>query len=120
MRDGGPAPYSPPLAESAAPADGRWRLAAPADGQQIFTPNVQPGRDGVEPMIAVDVAFEVLPAIRRKTLSELAQRAKAARVPFPDIVGAAMVGITDPTLIFQIKGAAEQFLNVRRIAPSQR
>src|SRR5215471_8898181 len=92
---------TPSLAESAAPIDDRRCLPTPADREQIFTPNVQPRRDGVVPMIAVDVAFEVLPAIRRKTLSELAQRAKAARVPFPDIVGAAMVGITDPTLIFQ-------------------
>ena len=70
-------------------------LPSPANGEQIFALHMQPGRDGVVPMIGVDIVLEPLHAVRRKALGELAQRPKAARVPVPNFLSAAMVGIAD-------------------------
>src|SRR5262249_12958944 len=103
-----------------APIDDRRCLPTPADREQIFPPNAQPRWNGVFAVIGVDVALELRDAIRRKTLDELPQRTKTARVPVPDVVGAAGIGVADALLECQIESLSEQSFDVGGIAPSQR
>jgi len=64
-------------------------------------------------MISVDVALEVIKAISRKALGELAQRAKTARVPVPNVVGAAVIGVADALFERQIEALSEQLAHVQ-------
>ena len=43
-------------------------------------------------MIGINIALELLHAVRREALGELAQGPKATRVPIPNIISVAMVG----------------------------
>ena len=71
------------------------RSTPAAKGDQAFTPHVQPGWNSVMPMIDIDVALELLHAVQRKALHELTQRSEAARVPLPNVLDPAKVGIAD-------------------------
>ena len=70
-------------------------LSPPANGQQIFTLHVQPGRDSVVLMVGINIVLEPLHAVRREALGKLAQRSEAARVPAPNVLSTVMVGIAD-------------------------
>ena len=72
------------------------------------------------PMICIDILLEPLHAVRGQAFGELAQRPKAARVPVPNFLSAAMVGVADALFEFQLEVLAEQLLDMRRITPSQR
>jgi hypothetical protein len=69
-------------------------------------------------MIGINIALEQLHAARRKALGELAQWPKAERVPIPNILGTAVVGIADALFKFQLEGLPEQLLDMRGITPS--
>src|SRR5262245_8945617 len=95
------------------------RSPSTANRQQILALHMQTRRDGVVAMIGVDVAFETFCPIRRKAFRELAQRSEAPHVPVPDVVHAAVVGIADTVLEFQVEDLPEQLLDVVWVAPSQ-
>ena len=80
---------------------------------------MQPCCHGVVAMIGIDIALEPLRKIRRKALGELAQRPETARVPLPNVIDAAMVGIADAMLELQIERIPKQLFDLRRVAPSK-
>jgi hypothetical protein len=52
-------------------------------------------------MVGIDVVLESFGTLGREGLRELAQRPKAAHVPVPDVLLAAMVSVVDAVLEFQ-------------------
>src|SRR5262245_12337200 len=86
-------PRPPPM--RSLPSLPRMRSPPAAECQKIFALYMQPSRHGVVVMIGVDITFEQGRAIRRQALGELAQRPEAARVPVPNVVDAAMIGVAD-------------------------
>ena len=58
-------------------------------------------------MIGINIGLEPLHAVPRKALGELAQWPKAARVPVPNFLSAAMVGVADALFKFQLEGLPE-------------
>ena len=51
-------------------------------------------------MIGINIALERLYAVGREAFGELTQGPKAARVPIPNIISAAMIGIADASFEF--------------------
>src|SRR4030095_15830489 len=94
-----------------------WSLPARAAHQQVLSLDVQPERRLVVPVIGVAVGLERGRALRRKRRYQLAERAEAALVPGPDVGHAVVVGVVDTGLEVEREVAAEQALDVARIAP---
>ena len=76
--------------------------------------------DSAMPMKGIDIVLKPLNAVWRNTLGELAQRPKGARVPVPNFLSVAMVGVADACFEFQLEIFPEQLLDMRGITPSQR
>ena len=71
-------------------------------------------------MIGIDVALELLHAVRRKALDELTQRSEGAGVQLPNVLDPAVVGIADTAFEFELETVAEELLDIGQIAPGQR
>ena len=80
-----------------------WCSPPTAHGEQVFAVYVQSGWNNVVLMIGIDIVLKPLNAVWRKTLGELAQRPKTARVPVPNFLSAAMVGVADAWFEFQLE-----------------
>jgi hypothetical protein len=93
-------------------AVGQWSADTRASYAALLAP-----RSGDD---SIDIPLEPLRKIRREALGELAQRPETARVPLPNVLDAVMVGVADAVLELHIEGLAEQLLDVRWIAPSER
>jgi hypothetical protein len=65
-------------------------------------------------MIGIDIAPELMHAVRRQALDELAQRPEPARVPIPNVLGAVIVALAAPSLPAR---ADEVDKNSRTVAP---